>query len=114
MEMNEMIYLFVGGVMMAVADWVMQRYMRSQERNEILDAEKLLKSSGLEARLYLPTLGIDKNEDVKLIRAMDLCASSGKIILNRDNNIVGGIIPSVLVRKPELRLVVSNDSPENE
>ena len=80
--------------------------MRSKERQDLSDAEKKIKDHGLEARLYLPTIGV---ENEQLFEALDCCAMSGRVIIGKNNQIIGGIAPGMEKRKPELRLVVSND-----
>ena len=79
-------------------------WLRRGDAAELKAAEDSLSRRGLDARLYLPGIGI---ADPEMHRALDRVASAGRLIIDRDGTVVGGLMPK-MVKGPYLRLVVDN------
>lgn len=90
------------------AYWAFERLVRWWQRRDnearIAEAQRVLEKHGMDAFFYIP--GFDA-EDGELRRALDVMEYTGKIVLDRDGNVVGRVMPKI-AKGPHLRLVVDN------
>lgn len=99
--------LWIAAAAIAVC-WVTERlvpwWLRRDEEARIAEAPRVLEKYSMGAFFYMP--GFDA-EDGELRRALDVMEYTGKIVLDRDGNVVGRVMPKV-AKGPHLRLVVDN------
>jgi len=108
--MNDLILLSAGALFALTMEGLYKFWQRSQTSYRLSQARMVLKNHKLTPVLYLSSVGID---DPELLRALDEFAFTGHIIVNANGEIVGKICPSAQkVKKPHLRLVVSNTAPK--
>jgi hypothetical protein len=88
--------------------WMIERcirwWLRREDEERIRQALQTLAHHGMDAFFYMP--GVDA-EDEELRRALYLMEHTGRIVLDRDGNVVGRLMPKV-AKGPHLRLVVNN------
>ncbi len=84
--------------------WMIRFWRQSQERARRSEAQKFLRTRGMEAHLYLPSFG-EEREDLRA--ALAVFDHTGYVVLNRDGQLVGRVLPKIGPRKG-LRLVVDN------
>jgi len=80
-------------------------FWRNTKKSQLREgAAKVLEAHGMSAYLYLASIGA---KDTTLRNAIDRYAFTGYIILDRNGEVVGKLVPKV-VKGPHLRLVVDN------
>ena len=100
------IYFFTGIVFSWFCNRIIRTYVNTERTEDLNKSKQLLMKYGMRAELYLPTLGIEDNE---LRELLDNFSYSGHIVIDKNNQLVGKLIPKVERASPKLRLVVSND-----
>lgn len=102
--MHDLEMIAAGMFLALTADWLLRFYLKSENASNKTKAEKTLASHGMSAHLYLATVG---QEDKVLRRALDQFSFTGHIILDKQGNVVGKVLPKA-EKAPYLRLVVDN------
>lgn len=102
--MDALLLIGAGVFLAGATDWCWTFWRRAENSHARADAEKVLTAHGLSAHAYLATVG---TEDAELREALDQFAFTGHIVLDKQGNVVGRLLPKV-AKGPHLRLVVDN------
>lgn len=90
-------------------DLALSRWRGHSDRKDMArrerESEEVLHAHGLDAYLYLASVGVTNTE---LRDALAVLAGSGKVVLDRDQRLVGRLVPKTEPKGPGLRLVVDN------
>lgn len=86
------------------ADRIVQWWLRRGRGDRVANAQRVLAKHGMDAFFYMP--GFDA-KDGELREALDVMEYTGNIVLDRNGNVVGRLMPKV-TKGPHLRLVVDN------
>lgn len=101
----ERVLLIVAGMCFALwIDWCFSFWRNAENNRHRQEAEKVLAAHGMSTHSYLATVGIEE-EDLRA--ALDRFAFTGHIILDRQGNVIGKLLPKIK-KGPHLRLVVDN------
>ncbi len=100
--------IFFSGTLTGVLLWRSFSSACNLQARNLDEAKRTLREYGMTAELYLPTIGLPSGG---LRDAVDEFTLSGYIVLDKDKNIVGKLVPAAEGKKskPQLTLVVSND-----
>jgi hypothetical protein len=102
--MHDLLVALVAVALCWGAERLIRWWLRRDEEARIIEAQRVLEKHGMDAFFYMP--GCDAGEG-ELRRALDVMEYTGKIVLDREGNVVGKVMPKI-AKGPHLRLVVDN------
>ena len=102
-------YVIVGMIAASVIDWTRGIWRQHVSRLRMDAANRILNQYGLDAYTYLAAFGA---EDGELRSALESFELTNKVIVDKNGNIVGRLLPKVKAAEERgLRLVVDNTKP---